>query len=366
MAKKILLAEDSLTIRKVFELTFAQTDVALTMVDNGSDAVRLAGEYAPDLVVADVTLPGKDGFDVAAELRESEKTRMLPVLILSGTLSPFDEEKFKRSGASGVLFKPFESQELIDKVQELFKGRETAAPGAREEAAPAADEPWDFSDVLEEVEDEAGRTAGVSVSPRGEDLLPGATVSPAKAEGRLALGEFDVSLEEIEEPPAAEDESAPPAEHMEEEGFTDAPVAVTDLTPAIEAVEEFEEIEDLEEMELLQKESEAAPPPASPPAAPERPLPPEEPPLAPSVPAAPESALREQFAARAQEIFERVAAETVEKVLWEYMDRFSAEFSAKVRESVEAVAWEVIPATAEALIREEISRIRAETEKKSP
>ena len=75
MGKKILLAEDSLTIQKVFELTFRQSDVALTMVDNGIDAVRLAGEIAPDLVVADVSLPGKDGFEVAADLRNSEKTR---------------------------------------------------------------------------------------------------------------------------------------------------------------------------------------------------------------------------------------------------------------------------------------------------
>jgi hypothetical protein len=79
-----------------------------------------------------------------------------------------------------------------------------------------------------------------------------------------------------------------------------------------------------------------------------------------------ESALREQFSARAQEIFEKVAADAVEKVLWEQMDRIVAEISAKIRESVEGVAWEVIPQTAEALIREEISRIREQIEKKSP
>jgi hypothetical protein len=61
-----------------------------------------------------------------------------------------------------------------------------------------------------------------------------------------------------------------------------------------------------------------------------------------------------------------VAAEAVEKVMWEMMDRLTAEFSAKVRESVEAVAWEVIPATAEALIREEIARIRQQAGKLSP
>jgi len=365
MGKRILLAEDSLTIRKVFELTFAQSDVTLTAVDNGNDAVRLAEETAPDLVVADVTLPGKDGFQVAESLGISERARTCPVLILCGTLSPFDEGRFKKSGAHGVLFKPFESQELIDKVQELLRGTEETARKEKGEAAPAAEEPWDFSDVLEEVEQESGKAVPAGAAERGEDLLPGASsVTSAKTEGGLSLGEFDVSLEELEETPKevprkvfmeAPPEPAPTVAHIEGELFTDAPEAVTDLAHAIEAVEELEELEDLEEVEQLQKESER---PVTPAVAAS--------PSAPSAAAGVESALRDQFSARAQEIFEKVAAETIEKVLWEQMDRIVAEFSAKIRESVEAVAWEVIPSTAETLIREEISRIREQTEKKSP
>lgn len=364
MGKRILLAEDSLTIQKVFELTFAQSDVALTIVDNGNDAVRLAEESAPNLVVADVTLPGKDGFQVAEELEASGKARSCPVLILCGTLFPFDEERFKKSGARGVLFKPFASQDLVDKVQELLKAEEEAVGKGKEEAAPAVEEPWDFSDVLEEVEQESAKET-VSVAPtRGEDLLPGASAAAAKVEGGLSLGEFDVSLEELEEavaePPGktAEEvsgepaaEPAPLASHIDGELFTDAPEAVTDLSKAIEPVEEIEELEELEEAaDASPAAKETAAAPSSPPAA----------------PAESEKALREQFSARAQEIFEKVAAETVEKVLWEEMDRIVAEVSAKIRESVEAVAWEVIPSTAEALIREEITRIREQAEKKAP
>jgi len=355
MSKKILLAEDSRTMRKVFDLAFAQSDVALTVVDNGEEAVRLARETSPDLVVADVTLPGRDGFQVAEDLGASETSRSCPVLILSGTISPFDEEKFRKSGARGILFKPFEAQELFDKVQELLRGGEESALREKGEAAPPAGEPWDFSDVLEEVEQGSGKAAP-QVSSRGEDLLPGSTPVSLKAEGGLSLGEFDVSLEEIEasssedtpkeafiKPPA---DSGPPVSHLEGDPFTDAPGAVTDLEPALQAAEELEEIEDLDEVDLLQRESGKPSPPESRPGA--------------------ESAQREQFSARAQEIFEKVAAEAVEKVLWEFMERFSAEFSERIRESVEAVAWEVIPPTAEALIREEIVRIRQQTEKKSP
>ncbi len=388
MGKRILLAEDSLTIRKVFELTFAQSDIAMTVVDNGDDAVRLAEETAPDLVVADVTLPGKDGYQVGEELSVSEKAKGCPVLILCGTLSPFDEERFKKSGARGVLFKPFVSQELIDKVQDLLRGKEEAPGMEKVEEAPSPEEPWDFSDILDEVEQESGKVVASAVAKRGEDLLPGASVSGLKAEGGLSLGEFDVSLEELEEAPKeapqaahgkaleeisgeASPESTPTVPHIEEESFIEAPEAVTELNKAVEAVEEIEELEDLEEVAQLQEESER--PIASAAAGPPEkgPLPEKEPPVAdspaaPSATAGEDSALREQFSARAQEIFEKVAAEAVEKVLWEQMDRIVAEFSAKIQESVEAVAWEVIPPTAEALIREEISRIREQAEKKSP
>ena len=173
MPKKLLLAEDSLTIRKVFELALSRSDIAITAVDNGEDAVRLAGEIFPDLVVADLTLPGKNGFAVAAELRAMEKTEKIPVLILSGTLVPLDEARFKASGARGVLFKPFESRELLENIERLLR-EETPAPESRKpQEAPAVDERWDFSDVLDEVEAEAGKSAAPAPAAR-EGLLPGA------------------------------------------------------------------------------------------------------------------------------------------------------------------------------------------------
>src|SRR4030066_1502254 len=121
MATRLLLAEDSPTIQKVFELTFKQSGIALPVVDNGDDAGRLAKEISPDIVVADVSLPGKDGFQVATELRSTETAAPCPVLILAGTLAPFAEERFKRGGADGVLFQPFESQELIGKDEPILR-----------------------------------------------------------------------------------------------------------------------------------------------------------------------------------------------------------------------------------------------------
>jgi len=380
MAAKLLLAEDSLTIQKVFELALKQTGISLTVVDNGVDAIRLAKEISPDLVVADVSLPGKEGFEVAAELGADETGHSVPVLILAGTLAPFNEERFRSCGAAGVLFKPFESQELIDKVGALLRGKEepVPAPEDKEEVPSSAEEPWDFSDILSEMEEEAGTLSGTRAA--GEEDLAGMVAAAAGgAESTLSLGDFDVSLEDIEggaekeeipmEPDApGQEESAglDPTEeekgqifleedHLGDAGFDDSPPAVTDLSPAIEEVEDLEEIDSLEEIEVpegdvseLVPQEETMPPSSS--AA--------EPPPG-------EAEFRELFAARAQEIFEKVAEETVEKVMWEMMENLTKEFIERIRESVEAVAWEVVPAVTEALIREEIARIREQTEKES-
>jgi DNA-binding response OmpR family regulator len=377
MPKKLLLAEDSLTIQKVFELAFAQSDVSITAVDNGGDAVRLAGEIVPDLVVADVTLPGKDGYAVAAELRAAEKTRNIPVLILSGSLIPLDEQRYRTSRASAVLFKPFDSQELLGKVEGLLR-REAEAPAAapaahppaHPPAQPPADEHWDFSDVLEEVEEETGEStaADVPAAPlKREEILTGALLQGGGGAAGVSLNEFDVSVEEIEggetQPDRATSQS-PPERHPGWAFAGDAPPAVTDLAPALEPEEGIEDIEELEQVEFPPE----APPPAGSRFAPEPAAPVPPPAAVPPVEAgtALGAAFQEQFSARAEEIFRAVATEAVEKVMWEMMDRLAADFSAKVRESVEAVAWEVIPATAEALIREEISRIRQQAGKLSP
>jgi CheY-like chemotaxis protein len=422
MPKKLLLAEDSLTIRKVFELALSRSDIAITAVDNGEDAVRLAGEIFPDLVVADLTLPGKNGFAVAAELRAMEKTEKIPVLILSGTMVPLDEARFKASGARGVLFKPFESRELLESIERLLHQGAQVTESPKAEEAPAVDERWDFSDVLDEVEAEAGKSAAPPPA-RGDGLLSGAIFTGGD-KVPSTFNEFDVSIDEIEggtrefpadSPPPA---PAPEVEHVERVLQADSPPPVTDLSPALDEVEEVEEIEHLEDIEVPMPPADTvstdAPaslrilshetartvvdePVSAPPAAAESGVPApvaeetavEEhagpvPVLAGesvqgSRPASPETfiapsdagsrpgdaELREFFAGRAEEIFRTVASEAVEKVMWEMTDRLSAEFSAKLRESVETVAWEVIPSTAETLIREEIARIRRQAGKPS-
>lgn len=131
MTRTILLADDSVTIQKVIELTFMDEDYEVVAVGNGDDALEKLDEMTPDFVIADVHMPGASGYDVA---KHSKSLRPeVPVLLLVSTFEPFDEEAAEKSGCDAFLKKPFDSQELQRLVEEL-SAEATGEPGG----APAA------------------------------------------------------------------------------------------------------------------------------------------------------------------------------------------------------------------------------------
>jgi CheY-like chemotaxis protein len=119
MPKQLLVADDSLTIRKVIGMVFAVEDVSITYVDNGIDAVARARELKPDCVLADVLMPGKSGYEVCEALKADPATASIRVLLLAGNFEPFDEARARAVRADDFIVKPFESQALIDKVRAL-------------------------------------------------------------------------------------------------------------------------------------------------------------------------------------------------------------------------------------------------------
>lgn len=138
MPKTLLLADDSITIQKVIGITFANEDFALTTVDNGVDAIQMAKRIKPDLILADVVMPGKNGYEVCEYVKHDPELRGTPVLLLAGTFESFDEAEMARVGADGHITKPFESQTLIDKVHELTSraGTPVGRPSAHQAAPP--------------------------------------------------------------------------------------------------------------------------------------------------------------------------------------------------------------------------------------
>ena len=148
MTKKILLADDSLTIQKVVELTLSGTDYELTCVSNGRKAIDSLRASRPDLILADVVMPEKNGYEVCEEVKGDPATARIPVVLLSGTFEPFDRERADRVGSDLVVSKPFDAHQLLERIDALL-ARSPAAPAAfSPEEEPAPFEAVSFDDTL--------------------------------------------------------------------------------------------------------------------------------------------------------------------------------------------------------------------------
>lgn len=126
----ILLADDSITIQKVVGIIFGSDDYTLTIVDNGKAAVQKAQELQPDVLLIDALMPGMSGYEVCEAVRKDALLATKPVLLLTGSFEPFDEDKARQCGADDHIVKPFESQQIIAKVQELYQLGLSRAGGA--------------------------------------------------------------------------------------------------------------------------------------------------------------------------------------------------------------------------------------------
>ena len=134
MRRTILLADDSVTIRKIVEFAFSDTDIRVCAVASGQEALDRLSDLRPDLVLADVVMPGPSGYELCRTIKASD--RPVPVLLLAGTFEPFDAEQAKECGSDGHVTKPFDSRQLILRVEQLMaRGAKAAAKAER--AAPA-------------------------------------------------------------------------------------------------------------------------------------------------------------------------------------------------------------------------------------
>jgi CheY-like chemotaxis protein len=128
MPKTLLLADDSITIQKVVGMTFKGEDYQVIAVDNGEDALSRAREHKPDIVLADVVMPKRNGYEVCEAIKNDPALKDVPVLLLAGTFEAFDEARAREAKADGHITKPFESQALVSKVRELVEGIAPIAP----------------------------------------------------------------------------------------------------------------------------------------------------------------------------------------------------------------------------------------------
>lgn len=330
MSKTILLADDSVTIQKVIELTFMDQDCEVIAVSTGDEAIQRLDQMEPDLVIADVHMPGADGYEVARQSKERHPG--VPVLLLVGTFEPFDEGEMASSGADSHLKKPFDSQELLQLVERLMESAEAAGGAAGPEAeaaepeapAPAGPTPVPAAPPSPPQPPVSGAET-VRLDSLKEADLAAATAPPAEP----AAEEESLSLEEIEEAPAVQSTEvqapadATPLSEREPEG---TPFRLSELDSEGFSLEPDEE----DEPEVAADQPEP-------------------------VEAQPVEVTAEPVAEEAPVAATGLSDEDVERIA-----RRVAELVGE--RAVKEVAWEIIPDLAEVMIKDRIQQLESQVE----
>lgn len=149
---KVLIADDSIAVRKVAERLLTEAGFGVTLAANGAEALAYLAKETPDLVVSDVIMPDKSGYEVCAFVRGQKAIANTPVLLISGIVNDEVTKQAESCHADGVLKKPFQGTSLKDRVIELLAKRQsTAAPVVKStEKLSAANEPVQTARVSDE------------------------------------------------------------------------------------------------------------------------------------------------------------------------------------------------------------------------
>jgi CheY-like chemotaxis protein len=211
MPHKLLLADDSITIQRVIELTFADEDVQVAVVGDGRQAIERVQADRPDIVLADVGMPERDGYEVASFIKNHPQLSHIPVVLLSGAFEPLDEQRARTVGCDAVLVKPFEPQMVINRVKELLARRRPAAPPKPSAPAPAAPPP-----------------PAVAQSGRAGDDLESTLTSSTQSADKSASEALEDYFDRLDAAFANIGAPAPPRPHTERD---DLSASLRDLQP---------------------------------------------------------------------------------------------------------------------------------------
>src|ERR1700736_6693144 len=125
---KILVADDNSNVQKTMALALAGLGLEVVSVNNGEAAVRKLADVSPDLVLADVFMPVRNGYEVCEFVKKDPRFAQIPVILLVGAFDPLDEKEARRVGADGVLKKPFAPPDPLIAMVNSALGKKASPP----------------------------------------------------------------------------------------------------------------------------------------------------------------------------------------------------------------------------------------------
>ena len=129
MTLKILVADDSITIQKIVGMAFEKEDAEVEGIGDGQEAFDKIMEFKPDIVLADVDVPGIDGFQLSKKIKENADLENIKVLLLASDFEDFDEDRFNKCQAENHISKPFKSDDIVRMVTQVMEGASASEIG---------------------------------------------------------------------------------------------------------------------------------------------------------------------------------------------------------------------------------------------
>lgn len=203
MPAKLLIADDSTTIQKVFERNFPAGEFTLSFANDGEEALTKVRTERPDLIIADISMPVKNGFELCATLKGDPTLKGIPFLLLIGILDDFDEDESSRVGADGFIVKPFEVTAALNKVRAaLSKGAGTLpieGPSRRQ-----TEEVLELTDLMEKPSATPLQRQGADEILELADIIKESPSAPSPQKKKEEEFILQSSLRELEEELKAE------------------------------------------------------------------------------------------------------------------------------------------------------------------
>lgn len=362
--RKLLLADDSVTIQKVVSLTFADEGIEVISTGDGDSAMAKVSELKPDLVMADVNMPGLNGYQICEKIRNDQTISQTPVILLVGSFEPFDENEARRVGADDFMTKPFQSiRQLVNKVSVLINSGKSAG-SAPVSAAVAQENGLSDNAVFAPapLDSPAPAVAQAQMSDQGREdeavqathAAPFAYYETSKFESREPIAESAPAIFESEATPVTVADNPAITEAKEEDMPMPHAASILEVDDDILELPIFDDEMD-EENEVLASDApakiEAVPQP--------EPEPIREPaavaPVVKQDMAVAAPVVQQDIAASSPKVsplhFEEkgsdmeVSPELVEAVSRKVMERLS-------EKAIKEVAWEVVPQMAEAILKQ--------------
>ena len=134
---KILVVEDEAPIQELLQFNLERSKYRVKVVDSGEEALTVAGQYRPDLILLDIMLPGADGLEVCKNLKSNPKTERIPIIMMTALCEEADIVNGLELGADDYITKPFSPRVLLGRVKAALRRIETAMPEASDELIKA-------------------------------------------------------------------------------------------------------------------------------------------------------------------------------------------------------------------------------------